>query len=44
MEIVLSNGRKIYENASVLKQIFDLVAEYLSIWESPGFIYIPLEW
>lgn len=34
METVLENGIKVFGDASAMKQIFDLVVEYPSIWES----------
>lgn len=34
METVLKNGIKIYKDPSAIRQISDLVIEYLSIWES----------
>lgn len=34
METVLENGIRVFGDASAVKQISDLVARYLSIWES----------
>lgn len=41
METVLDNGVKVYGNAAAVKQIADLVVEYLTIWESKAFVQIP---
>ena len=43
METVLENGIKVFGDVDVVRQISDLVAEYLSIWESQGFVQIPPE-
>lgn len=43
MEIVLDNEVKVYGNASTVKQIANLIAEYPVIWKSQGFVQIPLE-
>ena len=43
METVLENGIKVFGDADAVRQISDLVAEYPSIWESQGFVQIPLE-
>ena len=43
MKIVLDNKVKVYGDAAAIKQIADLLAEYPTIWESKGFVQIPLE-
>ena len=43
METVLDNGVKVYRDPAAVKQIADLVVEYSTIWESKGFVQIPLE-
>lgn len=39
-ETILSNGVKIYKDATAIIQIAELVAEYPIIWESQGFVQI----
>ena len=41
LETVLDNEVNVYRDAAAVRQIVDLVAEYLRIWESQGFVYIP---
>ena len=43
LETILSNGVKVYGDATAVKQIAELVAEYPTIWESQGFVQIPPE-
>lgn len=43
MEIVFKNGIKIYKDASVVRQIFILVAKCASILESQSFVQISLK-
>ena len=38
LETVLKNGIRVYRDASAMKQISELVAEYPSIWEPQGFV------
>ncbi len=38
LEIVLSNGVKVYGDATAVKQIAELVVEYITIWESHSFV------
>lgn len=44
IETVLDNEIKVYGDASTIKQILNLVAEYSSIGESQGFVQICPEW
>ncbi len=39
----MSNGVKVYRDVTTVRQIAELVAEYPTIWESQGFVQIPLE-
>ena len=43
LETVLSNRIKVYGDATAVRQIANLVAEYSTIWESQDFVQIPLE-
>ncbi len=43
LEIVLSNGIRVYGNKIAVRQIVELVAEYSTMWESQGFVQIPSE-
>ncbi len=43
LEIVLSNGVRVYGDETVVRRIAELVAEYPTIWESQGFVQIPPE-
>ena len=43
LETVLDNGVNVYGDAAAVRQIADLVVEYPTIWESQGFVQIPLE-
>ena len=43
LEAILSNGVKVYGDATAVKQIAELVAEYPTIWESQDFVQIPPE-
>lgn len=43
IETILNNGIRMYGDASTIKQISDLVAEYPSIGESQGFVQISSE-
>lgn len=38
METVLYNGIRVFKDSNAVRQIADLVAEYLSIWKSQGFV------
>lgn len=40
LKIVLSNRVRVYKNKTAIKQIVELVAKYLTIWESQGFVQI----
>lgn len=41
IKTVLDNGIKVYGDIVAVKQISELVFQYLSIWESQGFVQIP---
>ena len=43
MKIVLENGIRVFGDTNAVRLISDLVAEYLSIWESWGLVQIPPE-
>ena len=43
LETVLDNSIKIYGDTATVEQIAELVAEYPTIWESQGFVRIPLK-
>ena len=43
LKTVLDNGIKIYGDTAIVEQIAELVAEYPTIWESQGFVRIPLK-
>lgn len=43
LKTVLENGVRMYGDAAVVRQIAELVIEYSTIWESQGFIQIPLK-
>lgn len=44
LDTKLPNGIKIYSNKQAIEKIIRLVNEYPSIWESSGFMQVPLEW
>lgn len=44
IEIVLNNGIRMFKDASLVKQISDLVTKYLLIWEFQGFVQILPKW
>ena len=43
METILDNGVRVYGNKHAVTLLAELVAKYPSIWESEGFVRIPLE-
>ncbi len=43
METTLNNGVRVYEDEHAVTLLSQLVAKYLSIWESKGFVRIPPE-
>ena len=45
METQLDNGVRVYGDEAAVREISELVAQYLSIWESEGFMQIsPERW
>ena len=45
MEMQLDNGVRVYRDKAAVREIFELVAQPLSIWESEGFVQIlPERW
>ena len=43
IKTIFENGIRVFGDASAVKQIFDLVVKYPSIWESQGFVQVALE-
>lgn len=43
METQLNNGVRLYGDEAAFREISELVAQYLSIWESESFVQIPPE-